>query len=304
MVLLSFINTYHFQVQMAKNKPDQGILYLVATPIGNLGDISQRALDTLRQVDRIAAEDTRRTRVMLDYFAINKPLVTLHDHNESSYSAVLQEKIMQGENIALVSDAGTPLINDPGYPLVRSLREAGMTVVPIPGPCALITALCASGLPTSRFQFEGFPPRQAKARRTHFATLRDNTCTLVMYESSHRILGCLEDLALCFPPERRLVIARELTKKYETFIATTVGTACAMISADDDQQKGEFVLVIEGAADKDPENMPDLTPEHLNILTILLEECSVKTASRLAARITGMNRELFYRAALELKKSD
>lgn len=288
---------------MAKNKPDQGILYLVATPIGNLGDISQRALDTLRQADLIAAEDTRRTRAMLDHFAINKPLVALHDHNESSFSAILQERIMQGEHIALVSDAGTPLINDPGYPLVRSLRESGMSVVPIPGPCALITALCASGLPASRFQFEGFPPRQGKARLAHFESLRENTCTLVMYESSHRILDCLKDLALCLPYERKIVIARELTKKFETFLSATVGTIIDQVTQDEYQQKGEFVIIIEGANDKTNGPSSELTEEHIKLLGILLEECSVKSASKLASRLTGIQREIFYRAAIAMKEA-
>lgn len=203
-----------------------------------------------------------------------------------------------GEHLALVSDAGTPLINDPGYPLVVRARDAGIRVVPIPGPCALIAALSASGLPSSRFAFEGFPPRKSGARQALFETWVAETRTLVFYESSHRVLETLKDLAAVFPDARRLVIGRELTKRFETICATTVGLAAALVEADADMQKGEFVVVVEG---DDPRGREEGIPaDALRILTLLLGELSVRSASQMAADITGERRETLYREALRL----
>ncbi len=281
-----------------EKRPEAGLLYLVATPIGNLGDLSFRALETLKGVDRIACEDTRTSRQLLDHYGIDKPLVAFHAHNEDKTAERLVERLAAGEHLALVSDAGTPLINDPGYPLVVHARAAGIRIVPIPGPCALIAALCASGLPSSRFAFEGFPPRKSGARKALFETLISDTRTLVFYESSHRVLETLKDLALVFPGFRRLVIGRELTKRFETICATTVGEAAMQVEKDSDMQKGEFVLVLEGDDPKDRKE--GLSPETSRILALLLRELSVKSASQMAAEITGERRETLYREALRL----
>ena len=281
-----------------KNRPEAGLLYLVATPIGNLADLSFRALETLKQVDRIACEDTRTSRQLLDHYGIDKPLVAFHAHNEDKTAERLVESLLAGDHLALVSDAGTPLINDPGYPLVVHARTAGIRVIPIPGPCALIAALSASGLPSSRFAFEGFPPRKSGARRSFFESLLSDDRTLVFYESSHRVLETLKDLAAVFPGSRRLVIGREITKRFETFCATNVGEAAALVENDNDMQKGEFVLVLEGDDPKDKDQT--LSTEALRILTVLLRELSVKSASQMTAEITGERRETLYREALRL----
>ena len=283
-------------------KPDCGILYLVATPIGNLADMSFRAVEVLKNVDFIAAEDTRHSRPLLDRYGIDKPLIALHEHNEDQASPRLLERLKQGESAALISDAGTPLINDPGFPLVRLAREHGVRVVPIPGACALIAAVSASGLPTDRFSFEGFPPRTGSARKTVLQGLVNDPRTLIFYESSHRTLDFLRDLSTVFPAGRAVVVARELTKLYETIVNTTAGDAAEIVAANPDMQKGEFVILIEGAApikaDQD-----QLTADQHKVLEILLEECSVKSAVALCARITGARKELAYRAALRMKPS-
>lgn len=279
---------------------ERGILYLVATPIGNLADFSFRAVDTLKRVAVIACEDTRHSRPLLDYYGIGGQLVALHEHNETAAAPRLVERLLKGDSVALISDAGTPLINDPGFPLVRLAREAGIRVAPIPGACALIAALSASGLPADRFAFEGFPPRKASARKALFERLRPETRTLIFYESSHRVEDTLRDLAAVWPSERRLVIARELTKLYETLAATTVGDAPALLAREPDMRRGEFVLILEGAPPV-PEDEA-LNPEQERILRLLLAECSVKTAVGLAVGITGVRREMLYRAALDMAK--
>lgn len=276
-----------------------GILYLVATPIGNLADFSFRAVETLRMVDFIAAEDTRHSRPLLNRYDISKPLIALHEHNEDTTSSRLVERLLAGESAALIADAGTPLINDPGFPLVRLARQRGVRVIPIPGPCALITALSASGLPTDRFAFEGFPPRTSSARRGLLEKLAGDTRSLVFYESSHRVLDFITDIAAVFPAERSLAIARELTKLHETIVTLTVGEAPALLQADPNMQRGEFVVIIQGAPATPAEDRLD--DEQFRVLKLLLEECSVKTAAALCARITGARKELAYRAALELK---
>ena len=249
-------------------------------------------------MDRIACEDTRTSRQLLDHYGIDKPLVAFHAHNEDKTAERLVERLTAGEHLALVSDAGTPLINDPGYPLVVHARSAGIRIIPVPGPCALIAALSASGLPSSRFAFEGFPPRKSGARKTFFESLILDVRTLVFYESSHRVLETLKDLAVVFPDTRRLVIGRELTKRFETIYATTVGEAALRVEVDADMQKGEFVLVLEGDSAKDkPEG---ISHEAVRVLRILLKELSVRSASQLAAEITGERRETLYREALRL----
>lgn len=277
---------------------ESGILYLVATPIGNLGDFSARAVETLRTVDLIAAEDTRHSRPLLDHYGIAKPMIALHEHNEEAGSLRLIDRLTRGESVALISDAGTPLINDPGFPLVCLARERGIRVAPIPGPCALIAALSASGLPSDRFAFEGFPPRTASARRRHLEALMEDPRTLIFYESSHRVLEFIQDVGEVFPAQRQIVIARELTKLYEVIVQTTAEEAVNLIEADPNMRKGEFVILVRGAEASRPQD--ELTHEQSRILKLLLEECSVKTAAALTAKITGARRDVAYRAALKL----
>lgn len=259
--------------------------------------MSFRAVDVLKRADLIACEDTRHSRALLDYYGISRPLVALHQHNEDAAGARLLQRLAGGESVALISDAGTPLINDPGYVLVRSARAAGIRVVPVPGPCALVAALCASGLPSDRFAFEGFPPRKSAARKALFESLRDETRTLIFYESAHRIGEVLRDIALVFPGNRRLALARELTKLYETIVLTTVAEAPGLLEQDPDMRRGEFVLLLEGAAPVAEEE--GLSAEAERVLRLLLDECSVKTAVGLAVRITGARRDLVYRTALQ-----
>lgn len=285
---------------MAENRP--GILYLVATPIGNLADMSFRAVEILKGVDVIACEDTRHSRPLLDYYGIARPLMAFHEHNEDEAARRVVGRLAQGESVALISDAGTPLVNDPGFPLVRLALENHIQVVPIPGPSALIAALCASGLASARFAFEGFPPRKPAARRALFNGLLSEPRTLIFYESSHRVQETLDDLAAVFPDSRRLVIARELTKRFETIVNTTVGEAPGLLEREPDMRKGEFVLLLEGAPP--PGESEDLEPEQARVLRLLLEECSVKTAVGLAVKITGARREMVYRAALRFSAGE
>lgn len=281
---------------MTQTEP--GILYLVATPLGNLRDFTFRAVEVLQNVDLIACEDTRHSRPLLDHYGISTPTSAFHEHNEDAVSPRLIERLRGGESIALISDAGTPLINDPGFPLVRSARAKGIRVVPVPGPCALIAALSASGLPADRFAFEGFLPRKSSARKASLEALQGDPRTLIFYESSHRIVESLEDIAAVFPSDRRLVIARELTKLFETIADTRVGEALSLLESDPDMRKGEFVLVLEGAPDV--VRGEELAPDEERVLRILLEECSVKTAVSLAVKMTGARRETVYRTALRL----
>ncbi|PPC91191.1 MAG: 16S rRNA (cytidine(1402)-2'-O)-methyltransferase [Methylobacter sp.] len=279
----------------------KGRLYVVATPIGNLADISLRALEVLKQVDLIAAEDTRHVKVLLNHYGIAVKTVSLHQHNEDKVADTLLEKLADGQNIALVSDAGTPLLSDPGMPLVKQAKAAGFEVSPIPGPCALIAALSAAGLPVTRFCFEGFPPRTSGPRKAFFQNQLSNPVTWVFYESSHRILACLKDMADVLEPERIIVIAREITKLHETIVKATLAEALALVEQSPDMRKGEFVVIVDGAQEK-PE-AEDITPEQEKILVLLLKQCSLKTAAELAAQITGGRKKLLYQAALRLAKA-
>ncbi len=279
----------------------KGVLYIVATPIGNLGDLAPRAAEVLGAVDLVAAEDTRHTRPLLRHFGVETPLLALHEHNEHQVLERVIALLQEGKAVALVSDAGTPLISDPGFPLVRECRRLGIPVSPIPGPSALIAALSASGLPTDRFLFEGFPERGQAARRAQLEALRDEPRTLVFYESSHRVRESLRDMAAAFGPERRAVLARELTKLHETIVADTLEGLTALLEADPVQQKGEFVLMVAGAAPR-PEEALD--PQTERLLRILLEELPVKQAAALAARISGEKRNRLYQAAVALQGKD
>ena len=278
---------------------ENGVLYVVATPIGNLGDLSQRAINVLREVAVIAAEDTRYTARLLHAHGIDTPCVAVHEHNEREKVPQRIERLLQGESLALVSDAGTPLVSDPGYHLVRAAIKAGIRVVPVPGPSALIAALSASGLPTDRFCLEGFLPARATARRKRLEGLRTATVTLVFYESPHRILDTLDDLLAVFGPDRPLVLARELTKTFETFLRGTVAEVREQVCADPDQRRGEMVLLLKGAETPGRE---DTLLDEERLLATLLEELPVSQAAALAARITGGKKNRLYQRALELQQ--
>ncbi len=276
-----------------------GVLYVVATPIGNLRDMSPRAIEVLKAVNCIAAEDTRHSAPLLQHFLINTPLISLHEHNERERSARLLEQLQQGESIALISDAGTPLISDPGYFLVHEARNLGVKIVPIPGACALIAALSVSGLPTDRFSFEGFLPAKSKHRLAQLESLRHETRTMVFYEAPHRILDCLQDMQTIFGVKRQAVIARELTKMFETIQSAPLGELLRWVEADANQQRGEIVLILQGAEAKLPEEEDSVSTE--NILKILLDELPLKQAVDLAAKISGKRKNELYQQALKLK---
>jgi len=278
-----------------------GKLYVVATPIGNLGDMTYRAVATLKEVDLIAAEDTRHVKMLLQHYGISNKLVSLHQHNEDKASQTLVDKLREGLSIALVSDAGTPLLSDPGMPLVKLVKDAGLDVVPIPGACALIAALSAAGLPVSQFTFEGFAPRTSSARKAFFSERALSSVTWVIYESSHRILACLQDMADVLPLDREIVIARELTKLHETIVKTNLANAVDLVGNDGNMRKGEFVVIIDGAVVDKAEQ--EVSPEQLKVLGILLKECPLKTAVALAVDITGGRKKLLYQAALALQET-
>ena len=276
-----------------------GKLYVVATPIGNLSDFSLRAIEVLKQVDLIAAEDTRHVKMLLNHYGINKPLISLHQHNENKSSLGLIERMQQGESIALVSDAGTPLLSDPGLPLVRLAKQAGIAVSPIPGACALIAALSVCGLPITRFSFEGFLPRTSSARKTFFQGKLADSSTWAFYESSHRIQAALEDMLQVFPEKHEIVIAREITKLHETIIKDELAVLAALVKNDENMRKGEFVVIVAGHELETEDH--GLSEEQQRILSLLLQECSIKTAVSLAVEITGQRKKLLYQAALEIQ---
>jgi 16S rRNA (cytidine1402-2'-O)-methyltransferase len=266
--------------------------------MGNLEDITQRALRVLREVDLIAAEDTRHTRILLQHYAIKTPLLALHEHNEIARVEPLLEQMRTGVVIALVSDAGTPLISDPGFPLVREAIHQGFNVVPIPGPCASICALSAAGLPTHRFLFVGFPPRQAKRRQQWLKELATQSATLIFYESSHRLLATLADMQAVFGAQREAVIARELTKLHETFLSGPLTELRERVQQDPNQQKGEFVLLIHGV---DPRRESMISLEMAHIIEVLGSALPVKQAASLAAKLTGEKKNDIYQRILKNK---
>ncbi len=278
-----------------------GTLYVVATPIGNLEDIGARALRVLREVALIAAEDTRHSARLLQHFGIATPLVACHEHNERDQGGRLVGRLLAGEDLALISDAGTPLISDPGYHLVRNARAAGVRVVPVPGACALIAALSAAGLASDRFIFEGFLPARAAGRRQRLQALVEEPRTLIFYEAPHRLLESLEDMRALFGDERPAVLARELTKAFETIKGASLGELCAWVAADSNQQRGECVLLIEGW--QAPVGEEALSAEALRVLDLLLAELPLKRAAALAAEITGVRKNLLYQQALERHKT-
>ncbi|KAE9529284.1 16S rRNA (cytidine(1402)-2'-O)-methyltransferase [Testudinibacter aquarius] len=272
-----------------------GILYIVATPIGNLQDISQRALTILATVDRIAAEDTRHSGILLSHYGIKKPLLALHDHNEQQKADSLVARLQQGENIALISDAGTPLISDPGFHLVRQCRQAGIKVVPIPGACAAITALCAAGIASDRFCFEGFLPAKSKARRDKFELLRAEPRTLIFYESTHRILDSLQDMQSVLGSTRYVVLARELTKTWESIHGDSIENLLAWLQQDDNRTKGEMVLIVEGqSAVEESEFSTDAT----KALELISQELPLKKAAAIVAELYGYKKNALYQFGL------
>lgn len=276
----------------------ESALYIVATPIGNLQDFTPRAIETLNNVHLIAAEDTRHSARLMAHFNIRTPLISVHEHNERQRVDRILQHLQQGESVALISDAGTPVISDPGFVVVRAVREAGFRVVPVPGCVAFVTALCAAGLPSDRFAFEGFPPHKASGRRQFYSERIALPHTMLFYESPHRVLASIEDMIEVFGGERRAAVARELTKTFETIHSATLAEIRDWMAADANQQRGEFVLMVEGAPVAEDTGLDD---EALRVLDLLLAELSVKQASALAAQITGVKKKLLYQAALERK---
>lgn len=272
-----------------------GHLYVVATPIGNLRDLSPRALEVLGAVDGICAEDTRTSAVLLGHYGLRKPLTALHEHNEDQIAAGLVAKLRAGQSLALVSDAGTPLVSDPGFALVRAAREAGIPVLALPGPCAAVAALSISGLPSDRFLFVGFLPSKAGQRRAALQELAAESATLVLYESSHRIADCLDDLLAVLGPTRRVCVARELTKLFEESHTASTAELVDWLKASPHREKGEFVLVVEGAARQPVGGQADAE----RILRVLVKELGSSQAARLTAEITGLKKRELYELSLQ-----
>lgn len=279
-----------------------GTLFVVATPIGNLQDISARAVEVLRSVALIAAEDTRHSARLLREYGIATPLTACHDHNEHERSHSLVQRLLAGDDLALISDAGTPLVSDPGFQLVRQAREAGVRVSPVPGPCALIAALSAAGLPSDRFAFEGFLPARSSGRRQRIEALAAEPRTWIIYEAPHRLLECLADLRDLLGGERQVVLAREISKTFETIRGLPLAELHDWVRDDPDQQRGECVLLVEGAPVVSDDS--ELDSQTLRVLTVLLEELPVKQAAALAARITGVKKNRLYQQALTMQASD
>lgn len=273
-------------------------LYIVATPIGNLDDITLRAIDTLKRVDLIAAEDTRHSGLLLQHLGIKAKLFSLHDHNEQEKAHVLIEKLQSGISIALVSDAGTPLINDPGYHLVKACRENDIKVVPIPGACAAIAALSVAGLPSDKFIYEGFLPAKSKARQDSLVSLITEPRTMIFYESTHRLLETLKDMQTIFGADKQIVLAKELTKTWETIVSFPVNELIDWLNQDASRQKGEFVLIVAGYT----ESNKDIDPKAINTLKLLQKELPLKKAAAITAEIYGLKKNQLYQIGLNLEE--
>lgn len=273
-----------------------GTLYVVATPIGNLGDMVPRAIETLQTVDLIAAEDTRHSARLLAHFDIKTQCVAYHDHSDNDRTQSLVNRLLAGDSIALISDAGTPLVSDPGYRLVRGARQAGIRVVPIPGACAMVAALSAAGLASDRFAFEGFLPAKQVGRLSALQAVADDTRTLIFYEAPHRIVETLEDMCQVFGDAREIVMAREITKTFETIYGDAAKNLCEWVKADSNQQRGEIVLIVQGAPKRDEQG---ITAEQERIMRVLLDELPVKQAAAIGAKVTGLKKNYLYQWALE-----
>ena len=284
---------------MSEQHRPGGTLYVVATPIGNLQDLSERAVNVLSSVSLVAAEDTRHSGRLLQHLGLSKPMLALHDHNERDRVARILAELEAGRDIALVSDAGTPLISDPGYLVVREVRGAGYRVSPVPGACAMIAALSAAGLPTDRFLFAGFLPAKRSGRRAALSDLRAQTATLVFYESPHRILDFVQDLVEEFGSGRECVLGRELTKTFETFYSGSAGEVLGQLQDDAHGTRGEFVVMVRGAPPSDEAAATALDADRL--LALLIAELPVKKAARIVAEVSGVGKNELYQRALELK---
>lgn len=282
-------------MQLTSPKTRPGVLYIVATPIGNLDDITIRAIETLKQVDLIAAEDTRYTGRLLQHLLVNNKLFSLHDHNEKQKITILIGKLNLGQSIALVSDAGTPLINDPGYHLVKRCHQEGIRVIPIPGPCAAIAALSAAGIASDRFCYEVFLPAKKKARQDTLNHLAKETRTLIFYESPHRLCHSLNDIAACFGANRHVVLAKELTKTWETILGMAVSALITWLAAEESRQKGEFVLIVEGYHRTEPE---PISANVIKTLKQLMNELPIKKAAAITADIYDLPKNQLYKIAL------
>lgn len=278
--------------------PDQALLYIVATPIGNLADMVPRAVEVLQCADLVAAEDTRHSQRLFSHFNIDTPLMAYHDHSDDKRTGQILQRLEQGQTVALISDAGTPLISDPGYRLVREARGRGIRVVPVPGACAFVAALSAAGLPSDRFSFEGFLPARPGAREKALLELAADTRTLVFYEAPHRVADTLDAMAEVFGAEREAVIAREISKAFETFHLAPLAELAAWVRADSNQQRGEIVLLVRGAERKQGS---ELDSEAERVMKLLLAELPPKKAAALAAEITGVNKKALYNWSLEQK---
>ena len=274
----------------------EGCLHVVATPIGNLADLSTRAVQVLQEVDVIMAEDTRHSKRLLNHYGIATRLRSCHEHNEAEQIDYVLAKLARGKDLALISDAGTPLVSDPGFVLTRAVREQGFEVVAIPGPSAITAALSVAGLPTDRFIFDGFLPARSAARRKQLAEYNSQPRTVVLLESSHRIRACLKDIVSVLGGERQVVLARELTKKFETVLSASATEIEQRLLADDDQCRGEFVVLIAGQAQSSA-----ATDELDSMLTVLIEELPVRQAAQIASRLTGCKKNEAYARALEIK---
>jgi 16S rRNA (cytidine1402-2'-O)-methyltransferase len=283
---------------MSSTIRNAGVLHVVATPIGNAADLAPRARETLAGADLVLAEDTRHTRAFLHRFGIDRPLLSLHEHNERERIPQVIERLRGGAQVALVSDAGTPLVSDPGYRLVAAVRAAGLCASPIPGPSAAIAALSVAGLPSDRFVFEGFLPARAPARRARLAELRDEPRTIVFFEAGRRAAAALGELSAVFGPARAATLARELTKLHEEVIYGTLGELAARAAGDPDVGRGELVIVVAGAPEPAASKSGD--DRCGDVLRVLLDELPVRQAASLAARLTGVARNEAYRLALEL----
>lgn len=276
-----------------------GLIYVVATPIGNLGDMTPRAVAILQSVNLILAEDTRHSTKLLEHFNINTPITAFHEHNEQEQASTILQRVLQGISVALISDAGTPLISDPGYRLIVGAKEQGIKVIPIPGPCAAIVALSAAGLPSDRFVFEGFLPVKENARKQRLQELESEERTLIFYESPHRIMSTLQAMQEVFTDDREIVLAKELTKLFETFHKSNISELLAWLEADPKRQKGEFVLLIHGKKKVVDETISVSVDQ---LLTTLLAELPLKQAVSLCVVLTKQSKNIIYARALELKK--
>ncbi len=295
---LSFYRNCHLRRCREEKLTDTASLYIVATPIGNLSDMSQRAVDTLKFVDFIAAEDTRHSKPLLSRYGIDTPMVALHDHNEEQQVQLLLTRLEDGQSIALISDAGTPLISDPGYIVVNAVREAGFSVVAVPGPSAIVAALSIAGLPTHQFTFWGFLPAKSQARQDVLTSMRHLQQTSVFYESTHRLIPALQDMVNILGNDREIAVVKELTKKHERVIRNSAELVLDTFIQDSVLQKGEFVIIVKGSEDK-LDDARLLVDKHL---TLFLSQVSVKQAVKLTVALTGGNKNQIYERALELNE--